>query len=86
MAAIIAVFEFPPNAFYKILVSFDSQYGTTAFDAFPYDFSARTEITFPRKLNDLLIFDPSVNHSPVAPESFYHSLPAKSTRLMSDFF
>ena len=64
IAAIMIVFEFPPNAFYNIRVSFDSQYGTTTFNAsfFPAALSAKILMTFPRKLKDLLMLDPSVYH------------------------
>ncbi len=81
-AAIIHVFELPPNAFCKILVRFDSRYGTTESFFFPTDFSANIAIHFPNTLKLLLIFVPSRSRWPVAPVSPTRSDPARSTRWM----
>jgi hypothetical protein len=85
-AAIIVVFEFPPNAFLRMNVSLDSLYGTYMV-LFPVVlFYAKTEMHFPRTESDLLMFEPSFSLSPVAPVEAALSEPAKSTRLISLIF
>jgi hypothetical protein len=86
MAQIIIVFELPPNAFCKILVKFESLYGTTAFLDFPWDFSARTLIQVPNTVRLLLIAEPSFNLKPSAPVYPAFSEPARSTRFMHENF
>ena len=44
--------------------------------------SANEEMTFPRVVNDLLIFAPSFNLFPFAPVDSALSLPARSTKLI----
>jgi len=81
IAAIMIVLEFPPSAFYSILVNFDSLYGTTTFIAsfLPAALSARILMTFPRKLKDLLILEPSACLYVSSPIVSALSEPAKST-------
>ena len=69
------VLEFPPSDSCKILVNFESLYGTWV--DFP---SVRLFITNPRELNDLLIFFASSNVWPVAPVFDIFSDPARSTK------
>jgi hypothetical protein len=52
MAHIIIVLELPPSAFYKILVRFESLYGTTVFFYLPIALSASTLIHVPRVVRD----------------------------------
>lgn len=78
------VFEFPPKAFYKILVKADSQYGTTFPSPFPTALSANVLMTFPRVDKERLIAQPSLSLSFVAFVFFYRSEPAKSTRLITE--
>lgn len=55
MAQIIVVLEFPPSAFYKILVNAESLYGTARFLFFPPESSANIYMTLPSVCKDLLI-------------------------------
>jgi hypothetical protein len=52
----------------------------------PIAFSARTLMTCPNIVSDLLMAAPSFNLSPVAPVAPDFSEPAKSTRLMTESF
>ena len=83
-AAIILVFVFPPRAFCRRWVSFDSLNGGAAF--LPSLNFARAEITLPKIIRLLLILAPSASLSPVAPVDSALSEPAKSIRLISDVF
>ncbi len=85
-AQIINVLEFPPKAFYKILVRDDSLYGTTIFLFFEVANSANFDITKPKKLKDLLIEHPSLSLSPDAPVFPIFSLPARSTKFITENF
>ena len=69
------VFVLPPSESYKILVSFESQYGTCFLLL-----STRAEMTFMRAVRERLIFVASVKRVPAAPDFFCLSLPAKSTK------
>jgi len=82
------VFEFPPSAFYNIQVSFDSQYGTTMLivSFFPAALSAKILMTLPKKLKDLLMFDPSVCLYELSPMVSALSEPARSTMLILLYF
>lgn len=83
-AAIILVFVFPPRAFCNKKVSCDSLKGGATF--FPSAFLARAEMTFPRIMRLLLMFEPSLSLSPVAPVLSALSEPARSIKLISDAF
>ena len=63
MVQIIAVFEFPPKAGYRILVSFES---LKLIKVFPPLAELNLFITFDRANKLLLIFEPSLNLSPSA--------------------
>jgi hypothetical protein len=52
MAQIIIVFELPPRAFCKILVRFESLYGTTVFFYLPMALSAKTLMHVPSVVRD----------------------------------
>jgi hypothetical protein len=68
IAAIMAVFEFPPSDSFNNQVKIESRYGTkSSFFFFPLTVSlawARAAMTFPRVVKDLLIFDPSLRRAP----------------------
>ena len=85
-AQIITVLELPPKAFCKIRVKAESLYGGNTSFFLPKALSAKVFITFPRTNKLLLILHPSFNLAPVAPVEFALSLPAKSTKLILDFF
>jgi len=85
IAQIIYVFELPPRAFYSILVKFEFLYGITIL-FFPFCFSTKALITFPKVDRLRLIILPSLSLSPVAPVCEDFSDPAKSIRLMTDNF
>jgi len=85
-AHIMIVLELPPNAFYNILVKLESLYGITDFAALPEDFSANTLIQFPRIVKLRLIAHPSLSRCPVAPVWPAFSDPAKSTKLIAEYF
>jgi hypothetical protein len=86
IAQIIIVFEFPPNAFYKILVRAESLYGTTVIFSFPHALSARILIHVPNTVKLLLIAQPSFNLYPSAPVYPAFSDPARSTKLITENF
>jgi len=74
MAQIIVVFEFPPNAFYKILVKADSLYGTAIFLIFPKDCSAKAYMTLPNVCKDLLIKLAYLSLSLLSPTPVFETL------------
>lgn len=86
IAHIINVFELPPNAFCSIRVRHESLYGTTVPFPLPIALSASVLITNPSTDNDLLIPAAYFSLSPVAPVFPTFSLPAKSTRYITDSF
>lgn len=65
----------PPNDSCNILVNFESLYGTCYFFS-----DVRALMTFPRQLNDLLIFLAYSNCWPLTPVFDTFSEPAKSTK------
>ena len=85
-AHIITVFEFPPRAFWRILVKAESLYGGSTSFFLPKALSANVLMTFPKTSKLLLILQPSLSLAPVAPVEFALSLPAKSTRFIFDNF
>ena len=85
IAQIIYVLELPPSAFYNILVRFEFLYGTTT-PFLPFCLSTRALITSPKHERLLLIIEPSLRRSPVAPVYPAFSDPAKSIRLITDVF
>ena len=86
MAQIMMVLELPPSAFYRILVRAESLYGTMDFFSLPIALSAKILIQVPKTVRLLLIAQPSLSLSPVAPVCPAFSEPAKSTRLMTENF
>mmetsp|Transcript_2658 Transcript_2658/g.5527 ORF Transcript_2658/g.5527 Transcript_2658/m.5527 type:complete len:331 (+) Transcript_2658:904-1896(+) len=74
--AIMVVLQFPPRLSSRILVSFESRYGTCVLPLV----SVRAEMTFPSADRLWLIFLDSSSLWPVAPERRTRSEPARSTR------
>jgi len=71
------VLELPPSESYKILVNFDSLYGTWL--TFPL-VSVRAEMTLPKASRPLLMLIPSLSVDPEAPVFLALSDPARSTK------
>lgn len=65
----------PPKDYWRILVSFESRYGTCSFFS-----DVRALMTFPRQLRDLLMFLASSSCWPLTPVLETFSEPAKSTK------
>lgn len=86
MAHNMKVFEFPPRAFWRILVRVESRKGATTPFFFPVDSSAKALITCPSTVKLLLIMAPSLNLSPWLPVFPTFSLPAKSIKFSIDSF
>jgi hypothetical protein len=82
-AATMLVLALPPKNGFRINVSLDSRYGTTAraLPDFPA-FFASVLITLPKIMRDLLMFAPSAKRAPSAPVLPALSEPAKSIRLI----
>jgi len=82
----MSVLLLPPKAFYNILVNILSLYGTILFNLGLLAFSAKVDITNPNIVRLLLIAHPSFIRSPYASVLDSFSLPAKSTKLITDNF
>jgi len=85
-AAIMAVLEFPPRAYFKMKVSLDSRKGTTSFEKAPDDFFARIAMHLPKIMSDLFMLLPSTILSAVWSSEARRSDPARSIRFTFELF